>query len=280
MKGKMKKVFITIGTIMGVLFVLNLARYAFMDVHPIVFAVFSPVIITVIAKFISKGDGDEGKMSKAYKAKFPKNKLAFQLFSVLTGVIPLVIAVEETVQINTVLPAAVVDVGSYVYLVVLALAGLFWAVSEVVRRDFPWGIFRLMERLVILVLVCLGAFLVGKILAMTIGPYLIYIGVILIPAMMLAAVMLLWKLLWEGLLLVMYRDPEERRKARLQIARAEARRMYQEQQNEKKWNDAKPKDFWGNPYTARNQDGCIKKVRKTMDGTYVDKDGNEYREIK
>lgn len=272
----MKKILKTIGAIAGVLLALNWARYALMDIHPMAFVVFSPVIATVIAKIISARHGDEGKMSRAYKKRSPKNKLAFHAFCILAAIIPLLIGLEEADGIGPAFPAALLEVGAYVYLAVLALAGVAWIVSEVVRRDFPWGLFRLIERLVFVFLICVGVYLVATI----VGPYLVYIGMILIPAIMIRAVMLLWDLLWEAWLWLRYPDPEKRKAVKREIAQMEWRRMQRERQNQEKWDNARPKDFWGNPYTGRDQDGYVKQLRKTSDGTYVDKDGHEYTEVK
>ena len=277
MKNIGQKIVVTLGVVAGALFVLNWARFALMDIHPMVLVIFSPVIVTVIAKFINNGDEDEGKMSQAYKKKFPKNLMAFRVFCVLAGGISLLIAIDETAEISLVLPEAILEIGEYVYLIILALAGVVWVVSEVVRRDFPWGLFRLVERLASVLLICVGVYLATQVVSMIVGPYIVYVGVILLPLVMAGAVVILWKMLWEAWLWLMYRDPEERKKVKIEIVRTEARRAYQELQNQKMWDNARPKDFWGNPYTARDQDGYIKQVRKTSDGTFVDKDGNEYR---
>ncbi|MBQ7344710.1 MAG: hypothetical protein IJW45_01430 [Oscillospiraceae bacterium] len=268
-------VLIVIGGVVAVVW----GRYLLMDVHPMTFVIFSPVILTVVAKIISWAQGDQGKMSREYKKRFPKNRQAYMICCALTCMIPVFVVVDEVMPSGDVLPETVVDIVGYIYLAVLAVAAVVWILTEVIRRDFPWGIFRLIERTVLLFCVCVGAYFVAVLIGNTVGPYVVYVAAILVPVLMIIASVMLTKLLGQLIFVIFVPDPEKRKQMRREADREEARRWRRERANWEKWEAAKPRNGFFQPYTVRDEDGYRREVRKTSRGTFVDKDGNEYKEI-
>ena len=93
--GKPWKKYVRIAVIGGLAALLAWRANWFDGINARALVVLIPLILTLIAKLISRCKGDEGKMSRAYKEKFPCNRGFYRLFCGLMMLLPFVVVMTE-----------------------------------------------------------------------------------------------------------------------------------------------------------------------------------------
>lgn len=242
-----------------------------------VLLVFAPVILMLAAKVISLCNGDDGKMSRAYKARFPRNRGFYRLFCALVMIVPVIVVLENGVHEDILVLPLLRRIAEIAWLALLAVSGVTWILTELIRRDFPWGVFRLIERLFWLALLVAGVFLVSRLLVMLVEAYPVFFTAVLylvIGAALLAAAGVAWRLFNELILVVLIPNREKRASYKREAERKAYEEMEREREHRREWDAA----WLSRDYHGVDQRSFEVEVRKTTDGLYVDKEGNKYKE--
>lgn len=241
--------------------------------------VFAPVILMLAAKVISLCNGDDGKMSRAYKARFPRNRGFYRLFCVLMMLVPVIVVLENGVHEDVLVLPLLRRIAEIAWVALLAVSGVTWILTELIRRDFPWGIFRLLERLVWAALLVAGTFIGSRFIVMLVEAYPVFFTgllYLLVAVALFAAAVTAWRLFNELTLIVLIPDKEARERIKREAEHAAYEEMMRERERRREW-DAASTDWLNRNYHGVDGEGNRRELRKTSDGLYVDRDGNKYK---
>ena len=257
------------------------------NLNPVTWLALSPFFLTFGAKIVSCCQGSEGKMSREYKNGFRMNRRFYRIFCGQFMLIAAYIAFQNTTMLyDTILPPWLQRCLEIVFLVFFGLCSVGWLVTEIVRKDFPWGLFRLIERFfylgVLVATAYMGTDFVVQ-LVMEYGSFFHGIAMIALTVIAFFTLIQLFVLLvnafFELYLWISVPDKEEREAFKQKCETEEFLRRWKELQIQMRWDNAQKTNFWGQQYVAQNEHGSYFKIAKTGEGTYMDQDGKEYREI-
>ncbi len=242
----------------------------------------APLFLTAVAKVISSAKGAEGKMSRTYKDEHTRNRRFYRLFCALLLVMPIGFSAQNTFHFDTMFSISTKweNIISAIYLAVVGVCAVGWIVTEVVRKnDFPWGIFRLVERLVYAVLLTAGAYLALTLVFSifkenpTLGKIFVYGGMIVAVVLFF---WLAWMVFWwmVELVLIIFRVDREKRKAIIE----EMKTAFEGSSEKTEWEEASSRDWLGREYRLYDSWGNSQELRRKSDGTYIDRGGNHYKQ--
>lgn len=256
----------------------------FMEKHgeTIVITVFLVILLTVIVSlYSSKKMGAEGPLAKEYMQLFPVNLFFYRSTCLLCTVIPVMALTNlEDVPWFTSQMSTIIE---YIWIAGLAVCGCGWILTELIRRDFPWGIPRLIIRFGKLVMLFVAVAVVCMALEDKItdivGTVLYFAALLFVPVCM---IVIMSKIPWKP-------DEAEMR---------EFRKLWKNNEENWKWKIEEEKeslfgDFYNTSVTGgeslgiyvkhenyayiRNSNGDLIEVRPHgNDGMLVDDDGNYY----
>ena len=232
---------------------------------------------TLIASLIS---GKTGPMSEAYKSNYLINKNLYYAFSGAVLAYFGIDTLHSSIPQELLWPTWVTDVLLVVALALIVVFGIGWIATEVLRRDFPWGIFRVVQRGVSLLFTSFAVFLFLP----AIVPFIVDNKTVrLISLYFVLPLFSIWGL-WQlvgflySLTLTIFIPNKEKREAFIREGeRLAAEEREREEKKHREWNNSVPTDIFGNTYKVEKPGGSVVELRKTSSGDYIDKDGNRYR---
>ena len=261
---------------------LYLAPHWLRDIPTQAWFIIVPLLPTAVAKFISKLKGAKGKMSREYKDVYEENKRLYIIFSISTVIFPVIVATSENIYSDVkILSDNAERIVGIIWLALTGICGIGWVLTEVIRRDFPWGLFRLIERLFYLALLVAGAFVGTNFLAGLIETYPGFfqaVVLILIPIAFFTISALFFVTVRELFFILLYPDPVKRKAYKDKMDREYAQHQKQKAREDaaelaERWENASITDRSGSSFRHLLHG----EIRVDKYGQYIDKDGKAYR---
>lgn len=251
------------------------------DIKPVVPLLLAPVVLTAAAKLYSNSKGAEGKMSHAYKNEHTRNKRFYRLFCGLLLIMPIAISAQNAFHFDTFISIStkVENIISVIYLIPLCTCLFGWTLTELIRKnDFPWGIFRLVERLVYAILLAVGTYVVLTLVFSifkeypTLGQILGLIGMFaaFVLFLVLANLVFWWMV---ELVMIIFGVKYAKRKALIE----EWKTAFESPAPKTEWEEASSHDWLGREYRKVDSWGNTSDLRRRSDGIFIDRSGNQYK---